>query len=43
MLGVHRPPLNKALKGLEREGVIEVGYREVIIRNSEALERVAAP
>lgn len=43
LLGVRRPPLNKALKGLEREGVVEVAYREVTIRDSEALERFAAP
>lgn len=43
LLGVHRPPLNKALKGLERDGVVEVGYREVTIRDSEGLERIASP
>ncbi len=43
MLGVRRPPLNKALKSLEREGMVEVGYLQVTIRDSRALEGIAAP
>lgn len=43
MLGVQRPPLNKALKQLERDGVVQVGYREVTIVERDGLERIAAP
>lgn len=41
MLGVHRPSLNKVLKGLERKKLVEVGYREITVLDPAGLERLA--
>jgi CRP-like cAMP-binding protein len=37
MLGVRRPSLNKILKDLEREGVVDITYRSIEITDPEAL------
>ncbi|MDJ0346594.1 Crp/Fnr family transcriptional regulator [Streptomyces sp. H10-C2] len=41
MLGVQRTSLNKVLRDLEREGVIELGYRAVRIRDADRLAKYA--
>jgi CRP/FNR family cyclic AMP-dependent transcriptional regulator len=37
LLGVSRQSINKVIKGLESEGVIQMHYRRVIVRDVEAL------
>ena len=37
MLGVQRPSLNKALKDLERDGLIRISYRHIEIRDTTRL------
>lgn len=39
MLGVQRPSLNKLLRDFQRQGLIELGYRNVRILDSEGLRR----
>ena len=39
MLGVQRPSLNKLLRDFQRQGLIELGYREVRVLDSEGLRR----
>lgn len=41
LLGATRPAVNRVLKALEAEGVIRLGYREIELSDSRALERVA--
>lgn len=41
LLGVRRPSLNKVLRELERQGVVELGYRCVNITDRRALVRAA--
>jgi CRP/FNR family transcriptional regulator, cAMP and macrophage regulator len=42
LLGATRPAVNRVLKALEAEGLIRLGYREVEVADSSALERIAA-
>ncbi|HVL57086.1 MAG TPA: Crp/Fnr family transcriptional regulator [Burkholderiaceae bacterium] len=42
LLGVTRPSVNRALKEFEREGLIELGYARVTVRDFAALHRVCA-
>lgn len=42
MLGVHRPALNRALKELERQKAIEVGYGRIRVLDRAVLEGIAA-
>ena len=37
MLGVARQSLNKTLRGLERDGLVELGYRSILILDSARL------
>lgn len=41
MLGARRPSVNKVLGAFAAEGWVELGYREVHIRDRAALESVA--
>lgn len=43
MLGARRPSVNKILKDFESRGLIELGYREIIIRDPHALARAGGP
>jgi CRP-like cAMP-binding protein len=37
MLGVQRPSLNKVLKELEKQGLVEIGYGRITVRNPGGL------
>lgn len=41
MLGVHRQALNRALKGFEGEGAVELGYGVIFLRDPVRLQVVA--
>ncbi len=41
MLGAQRTSVNKALKHMERQGVVQLGYGTVLVRDRERLERLA--
>ncbi|MGH2655764.1 MAG: Crp/Fnr family transcriptional regulator [Actinomycetota bacterium] len=42
LLGATRPAVNRVLKGLESDGLIRLGYREIEVADPRALERIAA-
>jgi CRP-like cAMP-binding protein len=42
LLGATRPAVNRVLKALEAEGMIRLGYREIEVADSRALERISA-
>ena len=42
LLGATRPAINRVLKGLESDGLIRLGYREIEVADPRALERIAA-
>ncbi|MGH2545606.1 MAG: Crp/Fnr family transcriptional regulator [Actinomycetota bacterium] len=42
LLGATRPAVNRVLKGLEADGLIRLGYREIEVADPRALERIAA-
>ncbi len=41
LLGATRPAVNRILKALEADGVIRVGYREIVVAEPRALQRIA--
>jgi len=41
MLGSARPVVNRALKKLQRDGVIEVGYQRIVVLRPSALREAA--
>lgn len=41
MLGVRRPSINKVLKEFERQGLAELGYRRILLKDLQGLQRVA--
>lgn len=41
MLGVRRPSVNKVLRRFAAQGWVELGYREVHIRDRAAIESLA--
>jgi CRP-like cAMP-binding protein len=42
LLGATRPAVNRVLKGMEAEGLVHLGYREVEVAEPRALERIAS-
>ncbi|MBP8246253.1 MAG: Crp/Fnr family transcriptional regulator [Phenylobacterium sp.] len=43
MIGVSRPTINKALKQLEARGLIEVAYRQIVVRDAAGLQGLGRP
>lgn len=43
MLRTSRPRLNQVLKGMQRSGAVEVGYRRILLADPAALRRLAGP
>lgn len=43
MAGVSEPSVQRALRKLRDSGVLDTGYRRIIIRDTSALERIAGP
>ena len=43
MVGVSEPSVQRALRKLRDSGVLDTGYRRIIIRDTSALERIAGP
>jgi len=43
MIGASEPSVHKALSQLRRDGVIETGYRRIVITDQAALAAIAAP
>jgi CRP-like cAMP-binding protein len=41
--GLSRPTVNRVVKQLERDGIIERGYGRVVIRNPDGLKGVTRP
>jgi CRP-like cAMP-binding protein len=42
LLGATRPAVNRVLRGMEAEGLIRLGYREIEVADTQGLERIAA-